>query len=176
MNLESFVRDRFHYSPETGLLFRRYKSITKITGHKNKEGYLQVGIRLNGKNLSKGAHQIAWFLTYGYFPDCEIDHINQVKNDNRITNLRLATNSQNKANMVKFRNNKSGFKGVYFDRKKSKYRAHIMINYKKYQLGYFDTAEEASLAYDEKAKEVFGDFAFLNSSPQKEKVRSSSIT
>jgi hypothetical protein len=87
----------------------------------------------------------------------EVDHINLNGLDNRRDNLRLATNSQNNMNVRRYRNNKSGFKGVHLA--KGRWRASIRLNYKLYHLGYFDTPEEAYGAYCEAAKERFGEFA-----------------
>lgn len=98
-----------------------------------------------------------------------VDHINHDILDNRRENLRLATSSQNSQNKLKTRDNTkySQFKGVCFyayDGKKlaRPWRAYIKINGKRQWLGYFQTEADAALAYNEKAKELFGEFALLN--------------
>lgn len=89
-----------------------------------------------------------------------IDHINGNKLDNRKENLRLCTNAQNRINVNKYKNNKSGYKGVSFH--SNLWRATIVRNGKQYSLGYHKSKEEAALAYNIKAKQLFGEFANLN--------------
>lgn len=91
-----------------------------------------------------------------------VDHINQDKLDNRKCNLRSATNSQNQWNQSKPKNNTSGYKGVYWDKQRQKWRAQIKINGRRRFLGYFDDILDAARSYDKAALELFGDFAVLN--------------
>ena len=92
----------------------------------------------------------------------EIDHRNTNTLDNRIENLRSATKSQNQANRGPPKNNKTGFKGVSWDKRSSKYRAVIGVNGKLLHCGYFDHPEEAAMAYDLAATKYFGKFARTN--------------
>ena len=87
-----------------------------------------------------------------------VDHINRKKTNNNISNLRWATNSENMMNIPKKSSNTSGYIGVYYDKSRNKYCAEITINYKKKHLGRYNTALEASEAYQAKAKEMFGEF------------------
>ena len=93
-----------------------------------------------------------------------VDHINHDRYDNRMCNLRICTISQNRQNMVKQTFGKTKYKGVYLiNRLKDKpYKASV--NYKKqnYFLGRFSSEEEAALAYDQKAKELYGEYANTN--------------
>lgn len=89
-----------------------------------------------------------------------VDHINGNTLDNRKENLRPCNPSQNIANSKISKNNKSGYKGVY--KARNKWRANIMIAGKTIHLGTWETAEMAAMAYDKKAKEVFGEFAKTN--------------
>ena len=91
-----------------------------------------------------------------------VDHLNHNTLDNRKLNLRLATNQQNHHNMKLSKANKSGFKGVYWQKDMEKFAASIKLSGEKIMLGYFPEARDAALAYDAKAKELFGEFAFLN--------------
>jgi hypothetical protein len=92
-----------------------------------------------------------------------VDHWNGDTLDNQRGNLRKATNAQNQCNQRRLRiNNTSGFKGVYLDKARGKYVAQIYQSHKRKNLGYFGTAEEAALAYDAAAVEMFGDFAAPN--------------
>jgi len=90
----------------------------------------------------------------------EIDHINRNGLDNRKSNLRFATRSDNLVNRIY--DNKTGFRGVSKDKNGKGFNAQISKNKKYYYLGYFDTAEEAARVYDKKAKELHGEFAVLN--------------
>lgn len=86
-------------------------------------------------------HRIAWFLYHGEWPRFTIDHINRIKNDNRISNLRDVTqfiNCQNRSD------NKSGIVGVYWDKRESKWRAKIRKDGKMVGLGYFDDINDAA--------------------------------
>jgi len=90
------------------------------------------------------------------------DHINQNKLDNRRENLRTATHSQNKTNRPMQANNKSGYKSVYWDKSRQKWFVNIRLNGKSKTLGRFENKEEEALAYNKKAKELFGEFAYFN--------------
>lgn len=91
-----------------------------------------------------------------------VDHVNRNGLDNRRENLRVCTPQQNQGNSCKQSDNTSGFKGVCWDKNKSKWRAQIYLAGKKMHVGYYETTQEAAAAYDAKARELFGDFAFLN--------------
>lgn len=95
-------------------------------------------------------------------PSKQVDHINGNGLDNRRFNLRICTNSQNHFNTKMYKNNPSGFKGVYFHKLMKKWQAKIMKNGKEYRLGYFKSAIEAAMAYDKKALKLHGQFAFCN--------------
>jgi len=94
--------------------------------------------------------------------ELEVDHINGNSLDNRTSNLRFATRSLNEANKGKPAHNTSGYKGVSYYKATGKYSAYIEVNQKKKHLGYFKTAEEAAQAYNNAAKEQWGDFAKIN--------------
>lgn len=91
-----------------------------------------------------------------------VDHINGNGLDNRRSNLRLATNSQNQANRRLLSLNTSGFRGVTFNKACNKWQAGIKLQGKSYHLGLFTQAEDAARAYDQKSIEMFGEFARLN--------------
>jgi len=90
----------------------------------------------------------------------EIDHINRNVLDNRRSNLRYATKAQNKYNNGMLRTNTSGYRGV--DAFKGRWRAQIMVNWKKKYLVVYSTKEEAAKAYNCAALNLHGKFAFLN--------------
>jgi hypothetical protein len=99
----------------------------------------------------------------------QTDHINGDTLDNRKENLRICTHTENICNRGAHKNNRSGYKGV--TRRKTRhgrwaiknpYWARIYYEKKEYSIGYYPTAEEAARAYDAKAKELHGEFAYLN--------------
>jgi hypothetical protein len=93
----------------------------------------------------------------------EVDHINGNKLDNRKENLRSCTRKQNSMNTLIRKGNKhSKYKGVSFDKSRNKWVAYCIKDYKMLNLGRFKTENEAGLAYNTKAKELFGEFARLN--------------
>lgn len=106
------------------------------------------------------AHRVIWIFLNGHIDDgFEIDHVNGLKHDNRIENLRLATRKQNSANRPNHQNTSSGVKGVSWDKRNKKWEAHIGVNYKKKRLGRFDSLGEAEAAYLAAAEEYQGQFA-----------------
>lgn len=92
--------------------------------------------------------------------DMVIDHVNHNKLDNRLSNLRICTQIQNTQNYNKSKKNTSGYKGV--SKSGNKWLAQIYHNGKHYHIGLFNTAEEAARARDKKAKELCGEYAYLN--------------
>lgn len=146
------LREKLSYNPHTGeLTWKKCRDSTKL-GKPAKSidvaGYIQVSMGV-GKVL-KG-HRIAWVIYYGNWPEGHIDHINGVRSDNRIENLRVVNNEincQNKRNGSC--KNKTGFIGVHIGRGKTKiYRAKITVGDKQIHLGGYDTPEEAHQAYVE---------------------------
>ena len=120
------------------------------------DGYIQIQIN---KKLYK-AHRLIWMFHNGDIETgLDVDHINRIKSDNRIENLRLATVSQNQSNVTKYKNNTSGYKGVSWDKRRKKWRAQINHNNKKIHIGYFDTPELAHAAYIAAAAKLQGEFA-----------------
>ena len=103
-----------------------------------------VVIRVDGR-LYRG-HRLAWLHEHGVFPNELIDHINGIKSDNRILNLRLCTKSQNAQNAKPHIDNTSGFKGVSFCRNTKKWVADICVNGSSHRLGYFVDIEDAKRA------------------------------
>ena len=91
-----------------------------------------------------------------------VDHVNGNTLDNRIANLRQASQSENMCNRGMTKSNTSGYKGVYFHAQTGKWRAYVKKDYKQYYLGLYPTKEEAAIAYDHAAKLLHGDFAQLN--------------
>lgn len=147
------------YDEKTGLFHWRGSLVFhKRRGHAGwlePRGYWRICI--NGKNYQ--AHRLAWLWVTGEWPAFQIDHANLNKADNRWSNLRQATNSQNHANVGKRRHNTSGIKGVYWHKRRCKWQAAIMVNGSLRALGYCNTKEEAAELYAVAAREHFGEFA-----------------
>lgn len=103
-------------------------------------------------------HRIIWLLVHGDPVPDVIDHIDGDPFNNRISNLRAATDPQNKWNTALSRNNTSGFKGVTFNKLKGQFQATVRCNGRRYWAGYFATAEEAAIGRRELAMRLHGDF------------------
>jgi hypothetical protein len=150
------------YDPESGVLTwgkspnGRAKVGAEAGAYDNK-GYIIMTIR---GYLTSG-HRIIFLMSHGYTPDY-VDHINQNTRDNRIVNLRACTKQQNHFNIKPTIANKSGYKGVGWRQSRGKWRSRITINQKEIHLGHFDCKHKAAGVYNEKAKELFGEFAWLN--------------
>jgi hypothetical protein len=95
-------------------------------------------------------------------PGMQVDHINGNGLDNRRSNLRLCSNSQNHANLRKRPETSSRFKGVYWNKARRKWHAQIKVNQCTFYLGLFESEEAAGAAYDRAAAEHFGVFSRLN--------------
>lgn len=95
-------------------------------------------------------------------PKIYVDHKNHNGLDNRKCNLREATPQQNSANCKPVKSASSKYKGVHWSKVKSKWVSNIQQKDKKKYLGEFKTEEDAARAYDAKAKELYGEFAYLN--------------
>ena len=157
---QSGLREILDYDAASGLLYWRVRfprsknQIGDIAGCVATDGYIVVG--LNGRYY-KG-HRLAWLHVYGEWPDRTLDHINGNRSDNRISNLRLATKSENCRNAKISIKNKSGFKGVHWNKATKKWRATCKVGDRPTYLGSFATAEEAAIAYKEFASKHHGEF------------------
>jgi hypothetical protein len=153
------LKELFDYNPETGDFLRKIKvgtrsNINDIAGCKHSNGYIYIVIDYKQYR----AHRLVWLYYYGHFPEHAIDHINHIKHDNSLLNLREATHSENSINRFRHRKSKSGFKCVYWNATNKKWQASTQFNSKYIFLGLFDTAEETSNAYQEFAKNNHGEF------------------
>ena len=121
-------------------------------------GYL-CGDIMGKKNL---AHRTIWAMHYGEWPCSQVDHINMIVTDNRISNLRDVTQSPNQWNRTKYANNTSGFKGVSYYKRNGSWRAQITYKGAKKTIGYFSTPEDAANAYDVYCDKMHGEYARTN--------------
>jgi hypothetical protein len=142
---------KVEYDPYTG-------SFTKDgipTGTHRQDGYVLV----SHKGRQVLAHRAAWELHYGVPAPDVLDHINGIRSDNRIANLRAATYRQNSQNQRRHRDSSSGFKGVSFSKARGKFVAYIRNGKRTRNLGGYKTAEEAHEVYCLAAELIFGEFA-----------------
>lgn len=116
-------------------------------------------IQIDGWHYKAG--RLAWLYCHRRWPNPLADHKNRKRDDNRIRNLREATNTQNCTNVGMLRNNTSGFKGVsrISGTRRKPFRAAIRVGEKRLFLGYFKTARSAGRAYCNAAKKYHGKFA-----------------
>lgn len=134
------------------------EKVSSYKWHVTNCSYAATNIYRNGRSVKIILHR----LLLSAPDDLHVDHINGDRLDNRRCNIRLATRSQNASNSKRPKTNKSGFKGVYWDKTGSKWRAQIKVNGKKIHLGMFNTPESASEAYIKAAENYFGDFARIS--------------
>ena len=156
---QEFLKSILDYNEETGVFLWKVSRgcIRKgeEAGNTRPDGYYRIRI----ENKPYFAHRLAWLYIHGKFPDNHIDHINGDTSDNRLSNLREATNQQNQYNVTKLRcDNSTGYKGVSFNKRDNKFQAQIRINGKLIFLGYFDSAKKAGAAYERAAKNFHGEF------------------
>jgi hypothetical protein len=164
---QDYLKLIMEYDPDSGtmrwLVSRSWQSPAgKEAGRLRSDGYRHV--KIDSKMYL--IHRLIWLYITGRFPLDHIDHINRDRSDNRISNLRECSRSQNGANRPNQVNNAAKTKGVYLANwggGKTKWKAQIYITdddgkKKMFYLGGFDTKEAAHAAYCAKAVELFGEF------------------
>lgn len=154
------LRKLLDYEPATGefvwlLCPENPARVGKPAGWLEPKGYRRLCI--DGRNYQ--AHRLAWLWMTGKWPIAQLDHRNLFKADNRWSNLRPATNTQNHQNVPKRRCNTSGIKGVYWHKRLARWHASIQVDGKLKFLGYRDKKEKAAALYASAAKQYFGEFA-----------------
>lgn len=154
------LRELLTYDPETGVFTRRVSTAPRamagtVAGDVDSKGYWRL--RVDGRRYL--AHRLAWFYVHGEWPAEQIDHVNGVRTDNRLNNLRLADAFQNRHNCRCRWDSGSGLKGVSYRRANKKWRAQIYAYGKSVLIGYFPTPDAAHAAYAEAAKTFHGQFA-----------------
>jgi hypothetical protein len=146
------------YCPETGILLwkdnQQKRFIGREAGFITHHGYRRVNL---GKTQIH-AHQLIWLMVYGYLPDCEIDHVNGSRDDNRIDNLRLATTQQNQQNTGVRVDNVLGIKGVRL-RPSGRYQARVSLTDGSRLTKTFKTCAEAVCWLAKQREDSHGDFA-----------------
>lgn len=137
-----------HFKRIKDCKMRNTRFAGKVAGGNHPDGYIQIKL----DSTLYLAHRIIWIMHYGEITDpLQVDHINHIRNDNRIENLRLVTHQDNSKNCSKNAKNISGTVGVYFHKAANKWCAQIGKQY----LGTFLTKSEAEQAR-KKAERIYG--------------------
>jgi hypothetical protein len=126
-----------------------------LAGLTNKEGYRYLRI---GRVVYK-ASRLMWFYVHGEWPAGQIDHKNRDRADDRISNLRNCTQSENKSNSGVYKNNTSGYKGVIHDQRRGKWRAVVMKDGVLHHCGWYTSKDDAIQARQIAERDLHGDFA-----------------
>lgn len=155
------LKEVLSYNAETGVFTWRLNLSNRqrrdaVAGCICKQsGYRLIGIE--GKVYK--ASRLAWFMVHGEWPSDTIDHVNTVRDDDRLQNLRLATRAENQRNRTRQKNNTSGFKGVHWHPQSGMWRARIVLGGKHTCLGLFKSLLDAAASYQSAAEKLHGAFA-----------------
>ncbi len=143
-----------HYDPVTGVFTWRTVSskmsrakVGAVAGYRRGSGYWVVRV----DQVCYHAHNLAWLYVHGVFPNGILDHKDRNKINNSIDNLRIATHSQNMANIP--------HSGISYHKTSGLWLVRVQKDHKRHQVGYFKTESEACAAYILKKSELFGEFA-----------------
>lgn len=159
------VRERLEYDTDLGILRWRYNPSRPKEWNTRRAGKAagfvdtvngNVQVRIDDR-LYLG-YRLIWLIVTGEWPKVEIDHINGVRTDNRLKNLREATHAENSRNRGRQKNNQSGFLGVCFRPHHGKWEARINLDGKTVWRHYATTAQEASAARREALPKFHGEF------------------
>lgn len=160
MITQKLLHKLFDYDRQTGIFSRKIvlsnaSKIGEPLGKNSKNRHINIGI---GRK-SYRAHRLAWIYVYGEDPQGVVDHINGDPTDNRIDNLRVATQSHNICNSKIPTTNKSGVKGVSWDHERKKWFAKIHYKKKQYALGRYLNFDDAVEVVRKKRLELHGEYA-----------------
>lgn len=153
---QEYLHSLFEY--RDGVLYSkidRYRTTTKkgdVVGYSCKKGYLRTGLNYKTYKI----HRLIFIMFYGYSPK-EIDHINGIKTDNRIENLREVSHCENQWNKSISKKNTTGIKNVTYEN--NKWRVRISVNRKMISIGCFEDIELAELVAQEARNKYHGQFA-----------------
>ena len=154
------LRAMLSYCPESGRITWLINRPRGVKAGDEFGGMNAIGYRVGCVNgVQVGAHRVAWALLHGVWPDSWLDHKNLNRSDNRAENLRKCSVSQNIANIATTCRNKSGVKGVCWNKRSGKWQAGIKVQGKSYHLGLHETLAQATAARMKAANDRFGEFA-----------------
>lgn len=149
------AKELISYDPLTGVL--RWNGVrgNKIISSTNYQGYIRVGITVDGKLMRMLGHKIAWFILHNEIPEF-IDHTNRDTSDNREVNIRKCTKSQNAMNRKRNISTKSGIRGI--TESNGRWLVRIQIDGNRVVIGRYDDISLAKSARDKAEIELFGEF------------------
>lgn len=143
MLTQDYVKSIFNYNEITGVLKWRVNRHRVFKGKTcnslDRDGYKRVTVDGKGYRV----HRIIWLYVYGYMPENQIDHKDQVKTNNKIENLREVSFSCSSQNRDNFKSNTSGVKGISWNNNNKKWKVTIMNDCKNIHGGYFSFFDEA---------------------------------
>lgn len=154
------LKELLRYDPLTGVFYWLNPTAYcmhpgDVAGFVDYTGYAYIKI----DRVKYSAHRLAWLYVHGSMPDEQIDHVNNNRSDNRISNLRLASRSQNMMNQYVRKDSISGVKGVGWDKKMQSWRARCQVGGKRVVIGWFDSVEEAEESLRVYREKNHGEFA-----------------
>jgi hypothetical protein len=150
------LHELFTYSFVEGAFYWRRYSKPKLAGAKNRSrGYWRVMV----DEVTYQRHRLVWAYFHGDPGASLVDHTNTIRDDDRIENLRLADEEENRRNSKMYCTNTSGFKGVTLEKSVNKWKAYIYLHNRRIHLGLYPTKEEAAAAYAEASSRLHGEFA-----------------
>ena len=151
--------DNYEISNFGNIRNRKTNKMLKLSN--DKDGYKIITLTNNNvKTITKKVHRLVALM---FIPNVHnkpfVDHIDNNRSNNTVNNLRWVTSSENHMNESLSPKNKSGAKGVVYDKARNKWKVQIRKDNKLYNLGRFDNIDEAIKVRQQKAKELFGEFA-----------------
>jgi hypothetical protein len=155
MNQERLI-ELFEYNKNGYFLWKNDNKHNKLKGIRcgtKIDGY--IIIKIDGKQYRE--HRLVWLYHTGELPSCQIDHINRIRDDNRIENLRLCPNNnkENGQNRNLNKNNKSGHKGVTWHKSINRWISYIRVENKLIHLGSFSCIDDAIKSRKKAEEEYF---------------------
>jgi HNH endonuclease len=152
------LKTLLQYDPDTGVLIWRTKpsrgvKAGRIAGTPTSEGY--IALQINKQKMY--AHRAIWLYVHGVWPSEEIDHINRIRNDNRLCNLRLANRLENSHNTRKHDKSLLGHKGVAWHNRNKKWQVQMRFCGKSYYVGQFLNLQDAIQARLQAETKLYAD-------------------
>ena len=148
------LKEILHYDPETGIFTRRKNQggikAGSTAGNVTEQGYIRIKV---DRKLHY-AQRLVWLYVHGHFPEDEMDHINHIRDDNRLINLRKCSRLENMKNKSRYKCNSSGRTGISWHKRERKWHARIRVNKKIIHLGSFKDIDDAVKSREE-AEELY---------------------
>lgn len=144
------VKELFNYNPETGVFTWKVgrSNVVKVGDIAGSKNHVKQYVSIKIDHMHYMAHRLAWLYSFGVLPKHQIDHIDGNRKNNKLSNLREATNSENQQNLRRPSTaNTSGYIGVSFSKAAKKWKATICLNKKIIHLGVYETPEIAREVY-----------------------------